>query len=165
MFNATIKGLLEKRTRLDAQVIKAQGLTKEEVKEYNLQRSALVKQDKLNAFKASNCTISYKGITLAFNPVKVDGKDAIVWRTVDKNGILVASPDTDNKVTLSLIPCVASDNKQYEWRQSLINKTRNSVLQSFSNIVEGLEWSEFCGKCLSYKTFKTVKAIGALKEI
>lgn len=165
MFNATIKGLLERRTRLDNQVIKAQGLTKEEVKEYNAQRSALVKQDKLNAFKANNCTISYKGITLAFNPVKVEGKAAIVWKTVDKNGILVASPDNDNKVTLSLIPCVASDNKQYEWRQSLISKTKNSVLQSFANVVEGLEWSEFCGKCLFYKTYKTVKATGALKEI
>lgn len=165
MFNATILGLLEKRTRLDAQVIKAQGLTKEEVKEYNAQRKELVNLDKLNAFKANNCTIVYKGITLAFNPVKVEGKEIIVWKTVDKNGILVASPDKDNNVTLSLIPCVASTNKQYEWRQSLINKTKNSVLQSFSNIVEGLEWTAFCEKCLTYKTFKTVKAIGALKEV
>lgn len=161
MFNATIKSLLERRTRLDNQVIKAQGLTKEEVKEYNAQRSALVKQDKLNAFKANNCTISYKGITLAFNPVKVEGKAAIVWRTVDKNGILVASPDNDNKVTLSLIPCVASDNKQYERRQSLISKTKNP---SCSPLLTSLKGSSGASSVASVSSIRLIRQLRLLEH-
>lgn len=165
MFNAVVEGLLEKRVRLDKAVIEAQGLSKDEVSLYNQKRKELVALDKLNALKADNCTIDYKGTILPFNPSHVDGKTAIVWKTVDKNGILVASPDKDNKVRLSLIPCVASTNKQYTWRQALISRTKKTVIQQFANVVEGLEWSEFYGKCAFYKSFKTVKATGALKEI
>lgn len=165
MFSATVEGLLERRVRLDKAVIEAQGLSKKEVTLYNERRKELVDLDKLNALKAENCTIDYKGTVLPFNPVKVDGKAAIVWKTVDKNGILVASPDKDNKVKLTLIPCVASTNKQFTWRQALVSKTKNTVIQKFANVVEGLEWSEFNGKCCFFKGYKTIKATGALREI
>ncbi len=165
MFNATVTNLLNKRVKLDSQVIKCQGLSKEDVDEYNKQRKALVVQDKLNAYKANNCTIEYKNTTLAFNPRGVEGKQSIIWKDADKNAILIASPDKDNKVKLYLIPCVAKTNKLYEWRQALIKKTQAGVIQAFANVVEGLDWDAFVKKCTAYKSYKTVKATGALKEV
>ncbi len=165
MFNATVTNLLNKRVKLDAQAIKFQGMTKEDVAEYNAQRRALIAQDKLKAFKATNCTIEYKGTVLAFNPVAVEGKSSIVWKNVDKNALIVASANKEGKVVLSVIPCVAKSNKQYDWRKNLVSKTKSTILTNFENVTSNLNFADFVEKCKTFKSFKTVKATGALKDI
>ena len=166
-FNAIINGLLEKRTKLDSATIKAQLMSKEEVAAYNAQRKELIKADKLAAFKANNCTISYKGKVLDFNPVSTvtdDGTHLVLWKNATANGYLVCYADKEGKCALKLTARVIDSNKFIEWKKDLLKKEQKFVVSTFSEVIEGLDFEVFSRMVTLYKKWKDIDCPKCLRE-
>ena len=179
MENTKLNTMLVSRLSLNKALVKELGLSEAEVAEYQAALKAAKAQDKLDKIKLEKCIIEYtayrKTCTMNFKPslCKTDkGEFLIIWRTADKNGILVARRGKEidaekhtHEIELDLVPCCATNSTQYVWRKSLIAKTKTMVENTWNPLFSGLTWEAFFSKVHGYIGVKTTACPKALKSL
>ena len=166
--NVTIDSLaiaiVNKTSKLDPQFIKANGLTKDEVKELRTAVAELRNAKRREAFLAKGSKVVYRGNEMTFAPKRIEGTNIIVFTTIDKNAVTYVKAGKDGLV-YGAIPCCSKKAKEYELRKAEVSANVNKTTTLLKEVTVGMTIEEFISICEGYTTYKVVKATGVLKTL
>ena len=162
IINATFKGEM----KLDKETIKSLNLTTEEIQSIKATVKEMKTAKRLEAFRAENCVMTYKGKEIAFNPRGVEGKRIVVWTNIDKNAIVYAMPNLDGNVSIKVTAKVWNPkNNGKDFAEALVKANKNKVVAMVTDITNGLDFNAFYDKCTTFKSWKVLACNGVYKTI
>lgn len=170
--NVKVEKLFVERKSLTADFIKEEGLTKEFVAQYNATLKTAKKADKLAAFKASYCTVTYKERTCKINPcftTTENGQKIVLFRNIDANSYVVCFGKLDkvtNKETVAIkVVTRASDKSQnIEVKKTLVKNNTSFLKNLLSDVTSSFTFEEFCNILSVYKNKKDIECPKVLRS-
>lgn len=162
--NEKLNAKLAKHEALKVDFIKAENLTKKEIEQYNAALKEVKRLAKIDSLKLEKCQIDYNGQTVPFKPslTLVDGKEVVIWKTLDKNACYVAS-DNDGKVNLNAVPACSKKSSVYNIRMKEVKANSKLVNGLLNQVFNGMDWAAFITRIKGYKNIKTVATPNYLK--
>lgn len=137
------------------------------VKLYNAAFKDKARKEREERFNSENCTVSYEGETLVFNPkytLTKNERTIILFKTLNKNSIYYVYSDENGTCSFSSVPCCSEKNKNYNHYERLTSHSEGYCNNLMNTIIKGLPFDRFMEICKAFKGFKLVSCPTGLKN-
>lgn len=178
--NTNLSSKLAERASLTPDFIKAENLTKEEVKAYNEALKVAKRNDKLSAFKVENCTIEYNKKVVKINPcltVTDSGKSLVIFKDISSDAYVVISAGKDLRreegdavyfdhfVKIDVVKRVTDGSNKADVKEKIVKLVKSFLVSLLKDVTAGVSFEQFYDAMTAYNNKKDIKCPRVLKGI